>query len=137
MKKRTLIILSIVALILTFVFAEIFSIYHLGSIPTLLTTLYLVSIFAIFEYLLISITYIARKLIRKEKLEIKKIIGLVLLFVALLLILWFVVVINIDWLNWYSYSTPFYINVIVQAVKYLLSSILLIITSIMLLKYKK
>ena len=77
MKKRTIIILSIIILVLTFIFAEIFSIYHFGNVPTLLTSLYLISIFAIFEYLSISITYIARKLIKKEKLETKKIIGLI------------------------------------------------------------
>ena len=80
MKKGTIIILSIITLVLTFIFAEIFSIYHFGSAPTLLTSLYIISIFAIFEYLSISITYIVRKLIKKEKLETKKIIGLILLF---------------------------------------------------------
>ena len=66
MKKGTIIILSIITLVLTFIFAEIFSIYHFGSAPTLLTSLYIISIFAIFEYLSISITYIVRKLIKKE-----------------------------------------------------------------------
>lgn len=61
MKKRTIIILSISILVLTFMFAEIFSIYHFGNVPTLLTSLYLISIF---EYLSISITYIVRKLIK-------------------------------------------------------------------------
>ena len=118
MKKRTIIILSIIILVLTFIFAEIFSIYHFGNVPTLLTSLYLISIFAIFEYLSISITYIARKLIKKEKLEIKKIIGLILLFVALLLIL-------------------FYLNIIVRSVEFLLPSIILIVIGINLIKRKK
>ena len=78
MKKRTIIILSIIILVITFIFAEIFSIYHFGSVPTLLTTLYLISIFAIFEYLSISITYIVRKLIKKEKLETKKSVSIFL-----------------------------------------------------------
>ena len=135
MKKVTIIILSIITLILTFGFAEIFSIYHFGSVPTLLTTLYLIIIFSIFEYLLISITYVIRKLIKKEKIQRTKIIGLILLFVALLLIFWYVVVINVDWLNWYEhYSTPFYLNVIVKLMMYLLPSILLILISIKLLK---
>lgn len=72
MKKRTIIILSIIILVLTFIFAEIFSIYHFGNVPTLLTSLYLISIFAIFEYLSISITYIARKLIKKRKVRNQK-----------------------------------------------------------------
>ena len=135
MKKVTIIILSIITLILTFGFAEIFSIYHFGSVPTLLTTLYLIIIFSIFEYLLVFITYVIRKLIKKEKIQRTKIIGLILLFVALLLIFWFVVVINIDWLNWYEYySTPFYLNVIVKSIMYLFPSTILIIVSIKLLK---
>lgn len=69
MKKEIILILSIITLILTFVIAEIFSIYHFGSEPTLLTSLYLLSIFAILEYLSISITYVIRKLIKKEKIR--------------------------------------------------------------------
>ena len=137
MKKRTIIILSIITLILTFIFAEIFSIYHFGSIPTLLTTSYLIIIFSIFEYLLISITYVIRKLIKKEKIGIKKIIGLILLFIALLLVLLFLVVIEVDYLHWYMYSSPFYLNVIVKSIMYLLPSIILIIVSALLMKKKK
>lgn len=54
MKKGIIIILSIIVLIITFGFTELFSIYRFGSVPTLLITLYLISIFAIFEYLFIS-----------------------------------------------------------------------------------
>ena len=137
MKKRTIIILSIIILVLTFIFAEILSIYHFGNVPTLLTSLYLISIFAIFEYLSISITYIVRRLIKKEKLETKKIIGLILLFVALLLILLYLVVLDIDYLHWYMNSTPFYLNVIVRSVNFLLPSIVLIVIGIFLMKIKK
>ena len=137
MKKRTIIILSIITLVLTFIFAEIFSIYHFGSAPTLLTSLYIISIFAIFEYLSISITYIVRKLIKKEKLETKKIIGLILLFVALLLALLYLVVLDVDYLHWYMNSSPFYLNVIVRSVEFLLPSIVLIIIGIFLMKRKK
>lgn len=136
MKKRAIIILSIISLVLTFIFSEIFSIYHFGSVPTLLTSLYLISIFAIFEYLSISITYVIKEIIKKKKIKTIKIIGLILLFLSLLLILWFVIVINIDWLNWYANSTPFYINVIVKMIKYLLPSIVLTVISIVLLKKK-
>jgi len=132
MKKRTIIILSIIILVLTFIFAEIFSIYHFGNVPTLLTSLYLISIFAIFEYLSISITYIARKLIKKEKLETKKIIGLILL-----LILLYLVVLDIDYLHWYMNSAPFYLNIIVRSVEFLLPSIILIVIGINLIKRKK
>lgn len=137
MEKRTIIILSIIILVITFIFAEIFSIYHFGSVPTLLTTLYLISIFAIFEYLSISITYIVRKLIKKEKLETKKIIGLILLFVALLLVLLYLFVLDIDYLHWYMNSVPFYLNVIVRSVEFLLPSIVLIVIGIFLMKRKK
>ena len=137
MKKRTIIILSIITLVLTFIFAEIFSIYHFGSAPTLLTSLYIISIFAIFEYLSISITYIVRKLIKKEKLETKKIIGLILLFVALLLALLYLVVLDVDYLHWYMNSSPFYLNVIVRSVEFLLPSIVLIIIGILLIKNKR
>lgn len=50
-------------------FAEIFSIYHSGNVPTLLTSLYLIPIF---EYLSISITYIVKKLIKKQNNQLKK-----------------------------------------------------------------
>ena len=137
MKKRAIIILSIIILVLTFIFAEILSIYHFGNVPTLLTSLYLISIFSIFEYLSISITYIVSKLIKKEKLEIKKIIGLILLLVALLLILLYLVVLDIDYLHWYMNSVPFYLNVIVRSIEFLLPSIILIVIGINLIKRKK
>ena len=137
MKKGTIVVLTIITLVLTFIFAEIFSIYHFGSVPTLLTSLYLISIFTLFEYLSIFTTYIIRKLIKKEKLVMKKIIGLVLLFVALLLVLFFLVIVNVDYINWYMYSSPFYLNVIVRSVEFLLPSIVLIVTSILLIKNKE
>lgn len=136
MKKGTILIISIITLILTFVIAEIFSIYHFGSVPTLLTSLYLISIFAMLEYLAISITYIVRRLIKKEKLKIKNIIGLILLFVALLLVLLYLVVLDVDYLHWYMNSAPFYINVIVRSVEFLLPAIVLILISILLIKNK-
>ncbi|MBE6139299.1 MAG: hypothetical protein E7174_02180 [Firmicutes bacterium] len=137
MKKGTIIILTIITLVLTFIFAEIFSIYHFGSLPTLLTSLYLISIFAILEYLAISITYIVKRVIKKEKLEIKKIIGLVLLFVALLLVLLYLVVLDVDYLHSYMNSAPFYLNVIVRSVEFLIPSIILIVIGILLIKNKK
>ena len=137
MKKGTILIISIITLILTFVFAEMFSVYHLGSLPTVLTSLYLILIFAVLEYLAIFIIYIARRLIKKEKLEIKKIVGLILLFVALLLILLYLVVLDIDYLNWYMNSAPFYLNVIVRSVEFVIPSIILIVIGTLLIKNKK
>lgn len=132
--KIRLVIISIISLILTFVFAELLSLYHFGSIPTLLTSLYLISMFAIIEYLFISITYIIKKIVKNQKIDVKKIIGLFLLFIALLFILSFLIVVDIDWLNWYVYSSPFYINVIIRSVEFLLPAIILIVISIVLMK---
>lgn len=137
MKKRIIIILSLVMLVLTFIFAEIFSIYHFGSVPTLLTTLYLISIFSIFEYLSISLTYVIRKIIKKEKIDLKKISGLILLFIALLLVLIFLIVLDFDYLNWYAYSSPFYLNVIYRSIEFLVPSIALTVFGILLIKNKK
>lgn len=137
MKKRIIIILSLVMLILTFIFAEIFSIYHFGSVPTLLTTLYLISIFSIFEYLSISLTYVIRKIIKKEKIGLKKISGLILLFIVLLLVLIFLIVLDFDYLNWYAYSSPFYLNVIYRSIEFLVPSIALTVFGILLIKNKK
>ena len=136
MKSRVIIIISIISLIFTFVLAELFSVYQFGSVPTLLTSLYLISIFAIMEYLFISITYIVKKISKKQKIGVKKIIGLLLLFIALLLILLFLIVVDIDWLNWYLYSSPFYINVIMRSIEMLLPAIILIGISILLIKNK-
>ena len=137
MKKRTIIILSVITLFLTFIFAEIFSIYHFGSVPTLLTSLYLISIFSIFEYLSISLTYVIGKIIKKEKISFKKIIGLILFFIALILLLIFLIVLDFDYLNWYVYSSPFYLNVIYRSIEFLVPSIVLTIFGVLLIKNKK
>ena len=65
MKKRNILIGTIISIIITFIFAEIFSIYHFGDIPTLLTSLYLMSLFSIFEYILLSLAYIVKNIISK------------------------------------------------------------------------
>lgn len=136
MKKRIIIILTIITLVLTFIFAEIFSIYNFGSLPTLLTSLYLISIFSILEYLSISLTYVIRKIIKKEKLGFKRIFGLILFFIVLLLVLIFLIVVDFDYLNWYAYSSPFYLNVIYRSIEFLVPSMALIIFGILLIKSK-
>ncbi|MBQ2909220.1 MAG: hypothetical protein IJE53_00265 [Bacilli bacterium] len=136
-KNLTIIGITILSLVLTFFFTEIMSIYHFGTIPTLLTTLYLISMFSIIEYLLLSIYYIVKKLIKKEKLNKKIIISLVLLFISLLLILGYILILDIDYLHWYMYSSPFYLNVIVRSLEFLLPAIILIIISIILIKKSK
>lgn len=133
MKKRNILIETVISIIITFIFAEIFSLYHFGDIPTLLTALYLISIFSIIEYVLLSFDNIIRKILTKEKIKCKEIFGRILLFIALLLIVIFIIVIDVDWLNWYAYSSPFYINIIARSIEFLLPSILLIIISVLLI----
>ena len=135
MRKKVLII-SIISLILTFIFTEIFSLYHFGDIPTLLTSFYLITIFSIFNYILLTIVYIVSKIKNKKKISTKKIIGLILLFISLITIFIYGIVLEIDYLNWYAYSSPFYINVIYRSIEFLLPSILFIIISIVLLRKK-
>ena len=127
-------ILNFVSLILTFIFADVLSIYSFGSIPTLLTILYLLSIFLILDYVLITGSYILKKLITKEKILIKKIIGLILIFIALILILLFLVVVNVDYLHWYMYSSPFYLNIIVRSLEFLLPAAVLLVIGFLLIK---
>lgn len=136
MKKSLILLLSIIALLFTFIFANLFSIYYFGSTPTLLTSLYLTSIFVIFDYLLIFITYIIKKLVKKEKLDIKKIIASILLLVSLSLIVSFVISTYIDYLTRYEPTKPFYLNVIERIMEFLLPSIITLIISVLLLKRK-
>ena len=136
MKKRTILLLSIISVILTFVIADIFSVYSFGTVPTVLTSLYLISLFGILEYIFISGGYIFNKIYNKEKIFVKKIVGLILLFVALMLIFLYLVVVNVDYLHRYMYSSPFYLNVIIRSVEFLLPSLILVGISIFLFKKK-
>ena len=137
MKKTRILIWTVISLILTFILAELFSIYHFGDIPTLLTAFYLISIFSIFEYFLLTLIHIINKLIKKKKIHVKEIFGRILLFISLLLVLFLGIVLEVDWLNWYAYLTPFYINVIVKMIKYLLSATILLILGIRLIRKSK
>ena len=137
MKKTLVIIVTIIlSLIITFVFAEIFNLYNFETIPTILTCIYLISLFSIFEYILLSICYVVLKKIKKEKVGIKRIISLVLFFISLILILGFIFMVDIDWLNYYSIvnSSPFYTFVLVRSLEFLLPSIVSTIIGIILLK---
>ena len=136
MKKRTILLLSIISVILTFVIADLFSIYSFGTVPTVLTSLYLFSLFSILEYIFISSGYIFSKIYNKEIIFIKKIIGLILLFIALMLLFLYLIVVNVDYLHRYMYSSPFYINVIIRSVEFLLPSLILIGVSIFLFRKK-
>ena len=124
-KKYSYLISGVIALTLTLIVAEIFSIYHFGSVPTLLTSLYLISIFAIIEYLFIAMNYIIAKRINRQKIGARKVIALLLFFVAVLLVLAFLVVLNLDWLVWYAYSSPFYFDIIYRSFEFLVPAIVL------------
>ena len=128
---------SIISIIITLFLGEILSIYSFGSVPTLLTFLYLISMFSIINYLIIVGTYIVKKIIKKEKISLKKIIGLILLFVSLVLVLYYIIVLNIDYLNWYVNSAPFYFNVIFRSIDYLIPSIIMLIIGIKLINKKE
>ena len=128
---------SIISIIITLFLGEILSIYSFGSVPTLLTFLYLISMFSIINYLIIVDTYIVKKIIKKEKISLKKIIGLILLFVSLVLVLYYIIVLNIDYLNWYVNSAPFYFNVIFRSIDYLIPSIIMFIIGIKLINKKE
>lgn len=134
MKKRNILIGTVISFVLTFVLTELFSIYHFGDIPTLLTTYYLITIFSVLEYIVLTLIHIINKLIKKEKISGKEILGRILIFISMLLILFLGIVLEFDWLNWYAYSSPFYINVIVKIIKYLLPSILFLVIGIKLIK---
>ena len=74
---------------------------------------------------------------KKEKLGLKKIIGLILPIISLLLILLFSIIINYEYLVWYSFSSPFYVNVIVRSLEFLLPAIILGLISFFLIKKPK
>ena len=129
-------ICSLIALVLTFFLGEILSIYSFGTIPTVLTSLYLISMFLILDYLLICGVYIISKLVKKEKIGIKKIIGLILIFIFLILVLYYIIVLNIDYLHWYVNSSPFYFDVIFRGIEILLPGIIMFIIGIFLIRKK-
>ena len=128
---------SIISIIITLFLGEILSIYSFGSVPTLLTFLYSISMFSIINYLIIVGTYIVKKIIKKEKISLKKIIGLILLFISLVLVLYYIIVLDIDYLNWYVNSAPFYFNVIFRSIDYLIPSIIMFIIGIKLINKKE
>ena len=140
MKKILIIIGTIIlSLIITFIFAETFSLYHFRTIPTFTTFTYLLFIFCFITYILLSLIYIISKKIKKEKIGIKKIVSLILFFASLLLVLGFIVLLNIDWITFYSMgnSAPFYVFILVRFLEFLLPSIILIIVGIVLLSKNK
>ena len=93
--------------------------------------------FSIINYLIIVGTYIVKKIIKKEKISLKKIIGLILLFISLVLVLYYIIVLNIDYLNWYVNSAPFYFNVIFRSIEYLIPSIIMFIIGLKLINKKE
>ncbi len=88
--------------------------------------------------LIYSLVYIIKKRKQKEKIGLNKILNIVLYFISLVLILLFLIVLNIDWLNYYTYvnSAPFYTFIIVRSLEFLLPSVILLIICLI-LKTKK
>lgn len=140
MKKIFTIIGSvIISLIITFILAESFSLYHFGSIPTPLTIIYLISLFGIFEYLILSIGFIVNKKKNKQTITHNNIFSMILFFLSLLLALYFFFATDIDWLNYYSKgnSAPFYLTIIGNGIKILIPAIILFILGVVISKKKK
>lgn len=139
--KKILIILGtvILSILLTFFLGENLSLYHLGTTPTTLTCIHLISLFAILEYIFLVICYIFTKIIKKEKIGIRKIISLILFFISLILVLNFILMIDVDWLRYKNIgnSAPFYTFILVRCLEFLLPSIITNIISIVLLKKDK
>ena len=139
--KKILVIIGtmILSIILTFILGENFSLYHFGTTPTTLTCIHLLSLFTILEYFFLIISYILKKVIKKEKIGIKKIISLILFFASLILILYFILMLNLDWLKYKNMgnSAPFYVFVLTRCLEFLLPSIITTIIGIALLKKDK
>lgn len=130
---------TIVSLILTFVLAELLSLYHFGTVPTTLTIIYLVSLFCIFEYLILAVKFIINKKKDHQTISHKNIFSMILFLLSLLLVLYFIFATNIDWLNYYSRgdSAPFYLTIIANGIKILMPSIISFLLGIFVSKKKK
>ena len=137
MKKDFIMFITIIlSLLFTFLLSNFIGLYTFGTTPTTLTIIYLISIFSIIEYLFIIISYLANK--KRKKLSLKKIISFFMFFISLVLILFFIFVTNVDWLNFYSSgdSAPFYITIIKNSFIFLVPSLIFIIIGIILFKKK-
>ena len=137
MKKDFIMFITIIlSLLFTFLLSNFIGLYNFGTVPTTLTIIYLISIFSIIEYLFIIISYLANK--KRKKLSLKKIISFFMFFISLVLILFFIFVTNVDWLNFYSSgdSAPFYITIIKNSFIFLVPSLIFIIIGIILFKKK-
>ena len=130
---------TIVSLILTFVLAELLSLYNFGTVPTILTIIYLVSLFCIFEYLILTVKFIINKKKNHQTISHKNIFSMILFFISLLLVLYFIFATNIDWLNYYSKgdSAPFYLTIITNGIKILIPSVISFVLGIFISKKKK
>ncbi len=138
--KKGLTILGVIifSLIITFGLAEVFSLYHFGEAFTITTITYLLYFFTFLNYILFSLIYIIKKKLKKEKIGTKKIGGMVLFFMALIFLLGFIVLLNLDWLTYYSNynSQPFYVLVLIRALEFLFPAFILMIIGIILVVKK-
>ena len=85
-----------------------------------------------------SLIYVIKKKKQKEKISFNNILNLIFYFISLIFILIFLIVLNIDWLNYYVYinSAPFYTFIIVRSLEFLLPAVILLIICLF-LKRKK
>ncbi len=134
MKKKFIILCLVIAFLFTLLFSYVFSIFSFNSFITIRTLLYMVSIFSILSYINIAIYYLVSKKIKKEKISLLKITSMVLFLIAILIVIFLIIGLEIDYLNWYSNSSPFYIHMILKSIEYLVPAIFMVVVGIFLIK---
>ena len=138
--KRTSIVIGtiILSLLIVFLFAKVFSLYHFGDAPTITSIFYLITSFFIIEYIFLSVIYEIYKKVKREKIWVKKIISLLLFLISLLLLFGFVFILNFDWIAYYSYvPCPFYLSIIKRSLEFLLPSFLLVVVGFFILRKER
>lgn len=134
MKKKFIILCFVIAFLFTLLFSYVFGIYSFNSSITMRTFLYMVSIFSVLSYINIALYYLISKKIKKEKISLLKVTSMVLFLIAILLVIFLIIGLEIDYLNWYSNSSPFYIHVILRSIEYLAPAIFMVVIGIFLIK---
>lgn len=134
MKKKFIILCFVIAFLFTLLFSYVFSIYSFNSSINIRTLFYMGSIFSVLSYVNIALYYLISKKIKKEKISLLKVTSMVLFLIAILLVIFLIIGLEIDYLNWYSNSSPFYIHVILRSIEYLVPAIFMVFIGIFLIK---
>ena len=136
MKKKNLMIIVtiIVALIITYCIVNILNIYHFNCVPTMTTLIYIIFILSIMSYLLFFFLYFIWKKRHLEKIKMEQYACIIMCFVALILMLFFLLMVDIDWLSHEAVLSPFYMSIIVRGFQFLLPSAILIVLSLLLIQ---